>query len=266
MQVQVLSLGLVIEPLRVLSAWLIRHGSKYIARPGQWPPLCSLATQRFSPVYIVLAYFSSILCGVAARLTLIISICGSADLAAWSSSFGEEAARLRRSVRSSSAWTWFRHRDYQKYPWRFAAIGDSRLPQDEKMEIWRIFYDMRACCTHFGFCQRLRELYPEWHSLSFIICERLFYRWACAARISIVDIECRHARNHRQKTSNQMSWLQHCACYISREIKHLSTRAAQAMRALWAAMCPESSAASGAQSLTRAKRRSRKAQETREEY
>ena len=135
MQVQVLSLGLVIEPLRALSAWLIRHGTKYIPRAGTWPPMCNLATPKFSPIYIVRAYFSAVLCGIISRLRLIISACGFSDLASWSSSCGEEAARLRRSIRAASAWTWYRHRDYDSFPWRFAALGDSRLSQDEKKTI-----------------------------------------------------------------------------------------------------------------------------------
>ena len=131
---------IVLEPLRCLTHYFMHH-SRSVKQPAEWPPLCSLASHSRSLVSAVLQYYSWLLCGAGMRLRLLWQReCASFEEWASDERYSEQLLLLRTAICFASAMVRRRHlRKYHSYPWRLAALVDTRLPQSERWSIGEEF-------------------------------------------------------------------------------------------------------------------------------
>ena len=126
-RVRISILALVIEPLRYLHIYFLRH-SKTLLRYVGAPALCDLMQPARSIVYQTLQYFSTLLRGTCSRLILVWRIAGCTSLQEWVDRFPELAQTFRRSVMAAVASALRRHHVYLSlWPWKLCVPGEPRL-------------------------------------------------------------------------------------------------------------------------------------------
>jgi len=189
-------LALVLEPVAELTNLFLQPA--HVQKDDAYPILADLATERFSDVVVILQYLFSMLLGQTPRVNILLNCPGEPceSLRAWVLTNLDGAKTLRRLVRCASAWVHRRHHKvYTSFPWRLAAVGDPRVSAAEAASIVEEFYRSPACCLQVSFCQRLRSAVSRDSMLESFGCwRRVFWRWVAQVRVTVADIECRHAR------------------------------------------------------------------------
>lgn len=137
----VTTLSIVQEGTRYLTGWWMRRAAmKRRARrqcKGKLPDVCDLVCVQTSPIVRVLQYFSELASGDAPRLQLLYGR-SHPSFEAWARSRPDALARLRRTLKTASAWLQYRHvRRVMCMPWLAAAVVDSRRSDNERRGIAR---------------------------------------------------------------------------------------------------------------------------------
>ncbi len=186
-----------------------------------YPGLLDLVTAATSPLTSARQYLSGLLRGESSRFKLILSKCKCATLGEWASAFPAVARQLRRAIRIASANIWWRHcREYlcDKAHLHLLGLCDLRIPFDIRLQRFNRFLEIEPCCIRFGFARNLRRLKcglsaPTW--------QRVLWRISIICKLSICDIECRHARCKRS-LGHGMAWAHFAATYVIDEMKRSS--------------------------------------------
>ena len=214
------ALSLTLEVNRFLTCWFLRSNRRY-QQVGS-VPLLDLITPRFSPICVARQYLSSLAHGVSRRLKLVTSMSGTQNIGQWAQGDPATARLFRRLIRVCSAWVFYKHqRKFWTWPYRLFAVADTRLSQREKLNLADDFWATNACCMVWGMARSIRNmaavdlLSPSW--------TRVFFRVSTVARLSVADIECRHARNKRAAASKAMEFAQLGGLFIIAEIKKITT-------------------------------------------
>ena len=214
-----LSLTIVLEPSKYLTTFFMEHNRRH--QGVGYPGLLNLVTAATSPLTSARQYLSGLLRGESSRFKLILSKCKCATLGEWASAFPAVARQLRRAIRIASANIWWRHcREYlcDKAHLHLLGLCDLRIPFDIRLHRFNRFLEIEPCCIRFGFARILRRLKcdllgPTW--------QRVLWRISIICKLSICDIECRHARCKRS-LGHGMAWAHFAATYVIDKMKRSS--------------------------------------------
>ena len=101
--------------------------------------------------------------------------------------------RMRTALRATLGYIWGKHvRELLQYPWRLFILADRRQPFGVKEAVLREWVSKRGCCLPEGLARRLKQSATDVTCVSF---RSFLYRLAWVMRLTIADVEVRHARN-----------------------------------------------------------------------
>lgn len=153
----------VMEPLRWLTNRLLKaSGDDKCSSSSSVPPLtCDLATLRFSPFFVVLQYYSTLLSdfdGHLSRIMLLYRSGGHQTFEDWHRAAPREVDFAMRAIILASSWVYERHLKLsQQFPWAFTCLVDGRLSVEEKLQFLDMrFMSKRPCCLRPGMAKKLR--------------------------------------------------------------------------------------------------------------
>ena len=153
-----ISLALVLEPLRILSSWFMRRAHDVELHHSCRHPLCGIVYPGSSPVVAALQYLASMLHGQPRRLVLLWRSSGYASFAAWFASASTEIRQLPRLVMAISASIYHRiFRAVNNFPWALVAFADPRTTREQLDILARRWDRSRACCLPAGMARKLKN-------------------------------------------------------------------------------------------------------------
>ena len=150
-------LGLVLEPMSALTAWLMRRARDTEDSPCRCP-LMDLVHPPASIVVSVLQYLSSMLDGSPTRLMMLWRPSGCTSLQEWIESRPQQVRLLRRLTLlvSSALYRRFVHTVIDRFPFKLVCLADSRVSREKQRDISIEFFGKTSCCLEAGFAQKLR--------------------------------------------------------------------------------------------------------------
>ena len=152
------TLGLVLEPIRVLSSWFMRRAREVELYHSCRRPLMDILHAPTSVLTTCMQYLSSLLLEVPRRLILLWRPSGCADYSAWFSTCPDQVRQLRRLVLLTSASMYRRHyKTFHSFPWLFVSLVDGRVSGEEKQRIAAMFDASHECCLSAGFPRKLKQ-------------------------------------------------------------------------------------------------------------
>ena len=195
MMLLLLCLALVVEPAKYLTVYFMEHNRRFqgVGRPG----LLNLVTESTSPLTIARQYLSGLLRLQSTRFALILSKCGVASMGEWATRFPDICRKFRRAIRIASANIEWRHcREYLCNRGHLHLLGlcDRRIPFEQRVARFNIFQTIEPCCMRWGMARKIRRSKVN---LMSEVWQRVSWRLACIIKLSICDVECRHARCKR---------------------------------------------------------------------
>ena len=127
--------------------------------------------------------------------------------------------KLRRSLRATMCYLWRKHsHEFAQYPWKLFALADARQSAAAKASIQHDWAQRSACCLPEGFTRRLKDADID------IMDERFghfMYWFAYLARLTVADIEVRHARNSSNAGGGREDFSNVVAQYLAQEYASL---------------------------------------------
>ena len=195
-----LLLCVVLEPLRYLTFTFLKYGRR-VTVFDRTPPVFDMISTRRSPIQWVLQYYSELLRGSSARLSLLWAREGFSSLHLWQAARPEESSLFRRAVLVAASEVQRRHANffYKTWPIPLLALGDARLDSEERADIVRRFKQRDACCIEYGVGRELRAKFGAKDDLQLLspAVGKLF-QFACGIlRLFVAAIESLHARGKR---------------------------------------------------------------------
>ena len=188
------SLCFIRESGRLLGMWFMRaaFGRLPNIRDGKRPFLMDLSSSSFSPVACILQHFSSVLTGTPEFLVLLWRERGAESFEDWREKyFDSRAALLRRLLMNIAAWTRRRHKMYEHYPFRLAALADDRVLPSAKRCIVDDFLNKMPCCLPPGIARSLRERDHDRNYLLSPFFSKAIFHWAASTSLSVAEVERR---------------------------------------------------------------------------
>jgi hypothetical protein len=206
-------LTIIVEPLYFLTRYFLRASSvprrRKLQQNGESPVLCDLVEPKFSPVALVLEYFSMLLKGTAPRWLLLFGR-NYADFDEWALREVKLLQALRRGVTVASSWA--RERSFHKFsklPWLLAVIPDARQTDARKIEVLSLLDRAPPEQVDELFSGRLRGLLNSLGVDSSVLRSRLWLRaldiWTWLVGSSVAQVEFLHGRNRRRANAGE-SW------------------------------------------------------------
>lgn len=213
---RLLALEIASEPLRILTRVFMSLSSEYPSdHPKSHPALCSMVTDKYSPITAMLQYLSA-MCSRDAfgRWVLLLRASQCASMKDFWAKHTLLALALRRCLLLVSSWIHARHYiRFNEFPWRLAKLGDPRLSEVERKGVVGFFAECRLCCIDEHFSRKLRcsgvfsradeLLQPKWSAF--------FRSWAQRVGVSNARVEWRHARQQRLAPSKGHGFANFCA-------------------------------------------------------
>lgn len=155
--IAVVSLALVMEPLRTLTYYFLKHSRERV-RPNAIPALCNLVSGDRSIVLHCLQYLSAVVRGSSPRMVLLFRVAGHDSFADFRNHCPEQAARFDRAALLVACWIHERHqRRFESYPMRLARLGDHRLSATAKTKEAEVLLCTPRCCLPWGMARQLQE-------------------------------------------------------------------------------------------------------------
>jgi hypothetical protein len=220
------TLSLILEPLRVLTSWWMRRAREVDPHSGQ-RPLMDILCPSTSVLTATLQYLSSLLHGQPKRLLMLWRPSGAASFQEWFRTHPSEVQQFRRLVLLTSAAIFRRHAHcLRQFPWLFVSLVDDRLAPQEKEHIAAAFDDLHPCCLPSGFARKLKETgVTSAQLMARSDVQELFTWFSRLVRMQIADVEWRHHRNRaRSHSHGQTRWATFSASYVNGEMKSMQDR------------------------------------------
>lgn len=128
--------------------------------------------------------------------------------------------RLRSALRATLCYIWRKHlHNLRQFPWRLVTLADDEATPEEKNQVKEAWSGTNECCLPQGMAR-------NWMAAGVDLdCPNIlrFLHWlAFMTRMTVADIEVRHARNNQTAgTSGNLDFSQVVSEYIATEFSEL---------------------------------------------
>ena len=194
--VAIICLSIILEPLRVVTAWFMRRAhqsSDSCARP----PIVDLLSLPHSCIIHARQYLSSLVAGRSTRLILLWRHCSCESLPDFYDRCGDSVRLLRRMAMVANA-SLYRRYQITKFPWVVLRVIDDRIDLATRVREADAFYRLAECCMLKGFFRKLRSSIASANDLFASIWQDRLRRAAQLMTLQVADIEWRHGRNRKR--------------------------------------------------------------------
>jgi hypothetical protein len=189
-------------PLRFFSHWLLGRSqtrtpfSALNQKDDVHPPICDLVNEVWSPVTVMLQFWSNALCNTSVWLRILSDYAKIAGIDV--DDFVVNNARRQLAQRHAEAHRRHRKR-FQDWPWCFAIIVDHRVPLEQREAMGRRFLAACLFCLDPGFLRKLRKVACFQTLAGMFDVSSQFFLWAVfwSIQVTTAIVECEHARNGR---------------------------------------------------------------------
>ena len=198
----IIILGIVLEPIRWITRWLLRRSSTVRRLRHQErkraAPIMDFVWYEASPAVRVLQYYSQLMSGRSPRLRILWAR-EYDSFEEWADGEEELLHIFRRAVGVSSSWVYYRFFQlYMCYPWLLSALVDPRRSIADKRIVADAFVEAGESSP---------ELLDDWFSLKLhdmLSCaadlflekyQMLLWLWSWQILCSIAQSEFHHGRN-----------------------------------------------------------------------
>ena len=130
---------------------------------------------------------------------------------------------LRRLIFVAVAGVYRKHYNYNKlmrFPFRLAALADTRLKMSEREDVANEFVSTNKCCARAGMARRMLALGLSPVALCGAFWRRVLYFFAFLVTCQMADVERKHRRN-RQRSTTARTWGQFCSTFVNAEFQLL---------------------------------------------
>ncbi|CAK0893274.1 unnamed protein product [Prorocentrum cordatum] len=190
----IVMLGIVLEPVRHVSAWLMRR-ARECPDPCGRPAVLDFFNDRFNPVVHARQYISTLLSGRATRLVLLWRIRQRESLQDWFGKHPEDIRLFRRLLLALDCALFRRHYcPSRRFPWGLVRLCDDRFSAAEREQLAEKFFRTPECCLHPGFARKVASALASSREL---LTEKWLARLRVLVRVltlQVADVEWRHGR------------------------------------------------------------------------
>ena len=132
-RVAIVALALILEPLRAVTAWLMRQ-ARELQDPCQRPSVLDYFNGPYSCITHSRQYLATLLLGKSTRLCFLWRPSGCNNLGEWYSSCPDSVRLLRRLAMIASCSLYRRHVcTARKHPWALLRLVDDRIPVFDRL-------------------------------------------------------------------------------------------------------------------------------------
>lgn len=182
--------------VRFMSAWCLDSCKEQTPftklRPNAYPPMCDLTNAAYSPLTIILQFYSSILMASSEWVAIF------KHFANEESNWQQYKHDVRRQIGQVIAEFHRRHvYRFGRWPFLLARLVDHRLSNIELSKTQKQFLSTRRCCFDKGLTFRMISIFNITDVASLMaecVLAMLGALW-WAAQICTAAVECEHARN-----------------------------------------------------------------------
>ena len=228
----VILLKICLEATRRVTGWFITCASDTV-RAEQPPRIMDALLPPMSRLTRVLQYMAKLYFddfNEASRGWLLTAWMGFVSEAEHQASDPKSWRRLRVALRATMAYVWRKHvKELSGYPWKLLRLADERATDADKEAIVAEFNATPECCLPHGMARTLKA--AKANLLSPHIKEFLYWT-AFMLRMTVADVETRHARNLRtsgsKAGSNNVNFSTVVTQYVAAEYSDLRRSAVKA--------------------------------------
>lgn len=128
--------------------------------------------------------------------------------------------RLRSALRATLCYIWRKHlHNLRQFPWRLVTLADDGATPEEKNQVKETWSGTNECCLPQGMARNWMAAGVDLDCPNIL---RFLHGLAFVTRMTVADIEVRHARNNQTAgTSGNLDFSQVVAEYIATEFSEL---------------------------------------------
>ena len=194
-QVALVMLCLVLEPIRHITAWLMRRACESEAPCGR-PPVVDVFSAAMSPVVHARQYIATLLAERSSRMLLLWRLRGCEFLDDWHRDFPNDLRLLRRLILVADAAIYRRMTcRLRRYPWCLLSLIDERNSRLERLRLAEKFFRTPECCLPVGFAKKVLPQSQAGADLLEAEWTRRLQLFARLLTLQCADVEWRHGRN-----------------------------------------------------------------------
>ena len=102
--------------------------------------------------------------------------------------------KARAAIRATMCFIWRKHvHELQQYPWKLLGLGDPRMEPMARQALINDFGATKACCLPRGLARSAQIAQVD---LASDVARQFMYWFAFMTRMTVADVEVRHARNN----------------------------------------------------------------------